>query len=51
MGISKAEQALKWSGKYIDQSRHYSKFKDLNECLVKSVTPELKQKKSRGMRL
>ena len=51
MGISNTEQALKWSGKYIDQSRHYSKFKDLNECLVKSVTPELKQKKSRGMRL
>ena len=51
MGISKTEQALQWSGKYIDQSRHYSKFKDLNECLVKSVAPELKQKKSRGMRL
>ncbi len=50
MGISKTEQALKWSGKYLDQSKHYSKFKDLNECLVKSVTPELKQKKSRGMR-
>lgn len=51
MGVSKTEQALKWSGKYIDQSKHYSKFKDLNECLVKSVIPELKQKKSRGMRL
>jgi hypothetical protein len=51
MGISRTEQALKWSGKYLDQSRHYSKFKDLNECLVKSITPELKQKKSRGMRL
>ncbi len=51
MGISKTEQALKWSGKYLDQSKYYSKFKDLNECLVKSVTPELKQKKSRGMRL
>lgn len=51
MGMSKTEQALKWSGKYIDQSKHYSRFKDLNECLVKSVTPDLKQKKSRGMRL
>ncbi len=51
MGISKTEQALKWSGKYTDQSKHYSKFKDLNECLVKSVAPELKQKQSKGMRL
>lgn len=51
MGMSRTEQALQWSGKYIDQSKHYSKFKDLNECLVKSVTPELKQKQSRGMRL
>lgn len=51
MGLSKTEQALNWSGKYTDQSKHYSKFKDLNECLVKSVTSELKQKRSRGMRL
>ena len=51
MGISKTQQALKWSGKYTDQSKHYSEFNDLNECLVKSVAPELKQKKSKGMRL
>ncbi len=51
MGISRTEQALKWSGKYTDQSKHYSKFKDLNECLVKSIAPDLKQKKSSGMRL
>lgn len=51
MGLSKAEQALTWSGKYKDQSAHYSKFKDLNECLVKSVAADLKQKQSRGMRL
>jgi hypothetical protein len=51
MGMSKTEQAVKWSRKYIDQSKHYGKFKDLNECLIRSVTPELKQKQNRGMRL
>lgn len=51
MGMSRTLEALKWSDKYKDQSKHYSKFKDLNECLIKSITHELKQSKSRGMRL
>lgn len=51
MGLQKTQQALKWSNKYQDQSNYYQRFKDLNECLVKSVPYELKQGHSRGMRL
>lgn len=51
MGQQRTQQALKWSDKYQDQSKYYQRFKDLNECLVKSVSHELKQGRSRGMRL
>jgi hypothetical protein len=51
MGQQRTQQALKWSNKYQDQSKYYQRFKDLNECLVKSVPHELKQGRSRGMRL
>ena len=50
MGQKCTQQALKWSDKYKDQSKYYQRFKDLNEVLVKSVSHELKQTRSRGMR-
>lgn len=51
MGQQRTGQALEWSNKYKDQSKYYQRFKDLNECLVKSVSHEFKQGRSRGMRL
>lgn len=51
MGQLKTEHALRWSTKYNDQSKLYQRFKDLNECLVKSVSHDLKQNRARGMRL
>ena len=51
MGQQLTEQALKWSHKYKDQSQYYQRFKDLNEFLIKSIGHELKQYRSRGMRL
>jgi hypothetical protein len=51
MGIKCTQQALQWSSKYKDQSRHYQRFKDLNDCLIKSVNPELKQSHRRGRHL
>lgn len=51
MGQQWTQKALRWSSKYKDQSKYYQRFKDLNECLVKSVDHELKQSRSRGMRL
>lgn len=51
MGQQRTQQALKWSDKYQDQSKYYQRFKDLNEFLIKSVSHELKQTRSRGMRL
>lgn len=51
MGVKCTQQALQWSSKYKDQSRHYYRFKDLNDCLIKSVNPELKQSQRRGRHL
>ncbi len=51
MGQQCTQQALQWSNKYHDQSKYYQRFKDLNECLVKSVSIELKQSHRRGMHL
>lgn len=51
MGRQCTKQALTWSKKYLDQSHHYKKFKDLNECLIKSVCHELKQSRRRGRHL
>ena len=51
MGIKSTRQALEWSSKYLDQSRYYKEFKDLNEYLVNSASQEIKQKRKRGMRL
>lgn len=51
MGIKCTQQALQWSSKYKDQSRYYQRFKDLNDCLIKSVNPELKQSHRRGRHL
>ncbi|MFC0771644.1 CHC2 zinc finger domain-containing protein [Terrimonas alba] len=51
MGVKCTQQALQWSSKYKDQSRHYHRFKDLNDCLIKSVSPELKQSHRRGRHL
>ncbi len=51
MGQKCTKQALTWSKKYRDQSHHYAKFKDLNECLVKSFTHKLRQNRRRGMHL
>jgi hypothetical protein len=51
MGYQSTQRALKWSDKYNDQSKYYRKFKDLNEALIKSVSQEIKQTRSRGMRL
>ncbi|MBI1342126.1 MAG: DNA primase [Terrimonas sp.] len=51
MGQQCTQQALQWSNKYHDQSKYYQRFKDLNECLVKSISVELKQNYRRGMHL
>ncbi len=51
MGIKCTEKALQWSSKYIDQSRYYQRFKDLNEYLRKSLSQELKQNQRRGRHL
>lgn len=51
MGLKCTQDALKWSGKYQDQSHHYRSFKDLNECLIKSERMEIKQSRSRGLHL
>lgn len=51
MGLKCTEQALQWSAKYQDQSHHYKKFKDLNECLIKSERTEPKQNHRRGLHL
>ncbi|MES1197685.1 MAG: toprim domain-containing protein [Chitinophagaceae bacterium] len=50
-GIKCTEKALQWSAKYIDQSRYYDGFKDLNEYLIKSTGHELKQSHRKGMNL
>ncbi len=51
MGLKCSQEASQWSAKYQDQSHHYRRFKDLNECLVKSESVEIKQSRRRGMRL
>lgn len=51
MGQKCTQQALQWSTKYQDQSRHYEQFKDLNEFLIKSKDLELRQSRRRGMHL
>lgn len=51
MGMKCTQQALRWSSKYKDQSSYYQRFKDLNDCLIKSASPELKQNHRRGRHL
>lgn len=47
-GIAKTRQALQWSQKYKDQSKAYTTFKDLNECLVNTLKTQLQQQRRRG---
>ena len=49
MGQACTEQALFWNRKYQDQSTCYTRFKDLNEYLVKSLSKDLKLERRRGM--
>jgi hypothetical protein len=51
MGLQCTQKALEWSSKFKDQSHRYAKHKDLNDYLIKSVNPGLKQTRSKGMRL
>jgi len=51
MGILSAQKALQWSEKYKDKSHSYDGFKDLNNYLIKSMNPEIKESQRRGMRL
>lgn len=51
MGLACTEKALQWSAKYKDQSHYYKGHKDLNDCLVKSIKPQQKQNRRRGLRL
>jgi hypothetical protein len=39
-GIRWTDRALSWSDKYVDESKEYCKFKDLNDFLVRSETAE-----------
>ena len=50
MGIKSTRQALEWSSKYLDESKYYKGFKDLNEYLVNSASQEIKQEQSKRMR-
>lgn len=47
-GIKFTQQALQWSGKYIDQSQFYKKYKDLNEYLIREHEQSQKQSKRFG---
>lgn len=51
MGQKCTKEALKWSVKYCDKSKVYRHYKDLNEYLIKSVSPKLNESKRRGMHL
>lgn len=51
MGIQCTQKALSWSDKYKDQSTVYSKHKDLNEYLVKTMSHEVKQSRGKGMHM
>lgn len=51
MGQKCTQEALKWSVKYCDKSKLYRHHKDLNDYLIKSENPKLKESKQRGMRL
>ena len=51
MGQKCTKEALKWSVKYCDKSKLYRHYKDLNEYLIKSVSPKLNESKRRGMHL
>ncbi len=51
MGINCTKKALSWNRKYQDQSECYAHFKDLNECLVKILSKDLKIARRRGMDL
>ena len=42
-GKANVLKALDWSSRYKDQSHHYRNRKDLNDHLIKSLEPELKQ--------
>jgi len=47
-GIKFTQEALKWSGKYIDQSNTYKKYKDLNEYLIRQQEPRQRQSQQMG---
>lgn len=47
-GTLRTKQALDWSPKYRDQSKYFSKFKDLNECLVSTMKTRLQEQRRRG---
>ena len=51
MGNQSTQKALQWSDKYKDQSHQYEQYKDLNDFLQKQGTPEIKQRRRKGMRL
>ena len=51
MGVACTEKALQWSAKYIDQSHFYKNYKDLNDCLLKSIKSRQKHQHSKGMGL
>ena len=50
-GLKYTQQALQWSGKYIDQSTRYKLFKDINEYLIKHQEPQQKQSLRPGRHL
>jgi hypothetical protein len=49
-GLACKQKALQWSDKYIDHSHHYSRYKDLNECLVKTQKRKLDQRPGHRLR-
>ena len=49
IGIKCTKQALTWDQKYKDQSVCYSRFKDLNDYLVTTLSMDLKFERKRGM--
>jgi len=51
IGMKRTEEALQWSGKYIDQSLCYKKYKDLNDCLIDYQRQDQKQTHRKGMHL
>lgn len=51
MGKGYTQKALQWSSRFKDQSHRYGEHKDLNDYLIKSVNPGLKQSRSNGMKL